>query len=323
MYTIYMETIRYIPNDLDRKERKVVKNYLGNERKEAAKVVEGEVEKDETEIALVNLVNDCLKEEFEGLDMVPLDKIKPSQIHMMSDEGFDNFFQKHGIQNATDAAVGRAVVIDKSAYVNKEALKGYLEELSVILHESIHLLGYDKYSIDRKEASITTYRIGYVVRNLKSDDAPALMIGLNEAVVEKLTLEILEKNKIKIVERLNIQSQEDWESGIGKSYSTEIAMLDLLTAKISVTNGEPQESVWSRFKKGHFTGEMMHLRDIDRAYGRGSMRVLSHMTWPDPNKELILKVLKYFLSRDENEKLEIISELLGEEQAKKYKRVRK
>jgi hypothetical protein len=58
--------------------------------------------------------------------------------------------------------------------------------------------------------------------------------------------------------------------------------------------GETKEDVWKRFKRGEFTGEMMHLRDVETAFGAHSLEILAMMESRKFNK----RILKYFSTKD-------------------------
>jgi hypothetical protein len=40
---------------------------------------------------------------------------------------------------------------------------------------------------------------------------------------------------------------------------------------VAKAKNETRDEVWQRIKKGYFTGELMHLRDIERTLGPGTL----------------------------------------------------
>jgi len=56
-------------------------------------------------------------------------------------------------------------------------------------------------------------------------------------------------------------------------YNLPLEILEIVLEKIAKNNKEKPEQVWQRFKKGFFTGEMMHLRDVEKTFGKGALRV--------------------------------------------------
>ena len=101
--------------------------------------------------------------------------------------------------------------------------------------------------------------------------------------------------------------------GIPMFYGECISILDLIIRKVAQDRNEDEIAVWKRFKRGMFTGEMMHLRDIEHAFGRGSLRVLAALNWESNHTipiELIPKIKEYFDSDDDEKRDEIAKEVL-------------
>lgn len=68
-------------------------------------------------------------------------------------------------------------------------------------------------------------------------------------------------------------------------------------------------------KKGLFTGEMMHLRDIERTFGENSLRILGSWvpTDDDDNPDKVAgykKIYKFFATDDAAEREKLRQELL-------------
>jgi len=51
-----------------------------------------------------------------------------------------------------------------------------------------------------------------------------------------------------------------------------IKILEIIISGIAKHNNETTEEVRSRFKKSLFTGEILHIRDIEKAFGEGALK---------------------------------------------------
>lgn len=148
---------------------------------------------------------------------------------------------------------------------------------STILHESIHGKSFHKYELNIDESnpekiSENIYRTGYLLTKNGQED---YFRGLNEGIVDKTTMDILikeYKNEPDIINKIRKILYY-----IESKYFIEMLTIDAIVNKIAQNKNEEKENVWASFKKGQFTGEMMHLRDIEKVYGSGSLRVLATM----------------------------------------------
>jgi hypothetical protein len=86
----------------------------------------------------------------------------------------------------------------------------------------------------------------------------------------------------------------------------EIEIVEIIIQKVAEKKGEDRELVWQRFKRGLFSGEMMHLRDIEETFGKGSLRILASLESEDVP---VAMVKKYFESENETEKNAIAREI--------------
>ncbi len=46
--------------------------------------------------------------------------------------------------------------------------------------------------------------------------------------------------------------------------------------EIAKQKGEDENAVWQKIKRGQFTGEMMHLRDVEKYLGKGVLKKIAH-----------------------------------------------
>ncbi|MFA6392499.1 MAG: hypothetical protein WCW54_00215 [Candidatus Paceibacterota bacterium] len=193
---------------------------------------------------------------------------------------------------------------------------------STIIHEAIHGKSFHKYELDiNKDNSESykinenTYRNGYLLTKNGQED---YFRGLNEGVVDKTTMDILMKeykdepdilNKIRKI--LYYMESE---------YFIEMLTIDSIINKIAKSKNKSTEEIWTQFKKGQFTGDMMHLRDIEDVYTPGSLRILATMN-PRTRMASIKNLLyyTYFSTRSEFIRKIIENKLLSKNSKDKLK----
>lgn len=214
----------------------------------------------------------------------------------ISDEGSDRRYEK--------AAPWEKRFIDKTLRNLPTMIKKQAESLAIdltTLHEMIHIQGALRIWFDEDEDVWDVDRTGFRITNRKSGEM--FLRSLNEAVVEKMTREMYVAAK----ERIPVQPDEkEILDAIGLrpsgmlhdiieaagSYSEEIKVLDLVLSGIAEWKGVSEQDVWGIFKKEYFTGKLFFLRDIERVFGKGSLRMLA-----SADKSTIEERLRYFSNR--------------------------
>ncbi len=311
-----MSEIRFFGKNLDHREESLAKLSLDQIRLERKKAVPSEIEKTETENHFVELINRYINEELEQFELPPLTKISPEQYHFVEANDFlemsANEYREPNIETvraSTDQML-KSINVNRTHPVFRISSSALF---TAMLHEGIHMMSHEKYWLDKKNKKMSNYRVGYgVTKHSGGGIGTPRLVGLDEAVAEKISQEITEKHKNELMSLFHISSQEAWEKQLDIAYDLEVRLLEFLLLRISIKNDEPVESVWSRFKKAEFTGELMHLRDVDKAFGKGSLKVLAKMgSQDDPEDEVIVKIVDYFVCKDPTKKNKIAQEILG------------
>mgnify|MGYP001566357251 CR=1 FL=1 len=96
----------------------------------------------------------------------------------------------------------------------------------------------------------------------------------------------------------------------------------LVIKKVAEKKGITYDEVWKKIKKGYFSGEMMHLRDVEDVFGHGSLRFLGALGSGEVlggRGELNQKFYMYFKTDDKSERNKIAREVLNERERLKYK----
>lgn len=305
--------------DLSASEKKKFEKELLEIKKESQEKIEGEYEKSEEELKFIGLVNKYIAQEFKELGIGKFPGLKPDQFHIISRSSYEKLdFHKDSI--------GYMNPMQSVAYANKDAVEHRLELYKNILHEAVHLSSIEKNQAIEKDDGIyiNNYRLGYTVSSNIEDDfgeSHEHFRGLNEGITDMMVEDILKKHADELIMELKVKPGE--EKKPINWYGQYKALMKEIIYRIAEEKGEKYEDVWSRFKRGCFTGEMMHFRDIERTFGKGSLRILASAFRLDVNDdgerhEIDEKIFEYFDAVDEDERNKLAGEILNEREFESY-----
>lgn len=247
------------------------------------KLFDHEEEKTPQDEAVINELFSILEKEYQDLDL-PEDyfyELNKNKIHFLSNDEFIK-----AVPPAKDLKIGANAYPDGSYIIRREAFSTPLQFYKANLHELIHAASFKRFSLNDKSGSLDLDRIGY-----KGDK----FSGFNEAMTDLMTIEFMEKNKEDL--RLLINFSDEEFLALEKSLYPYYSIVEKIIDSVSENNNEFRELTWKRFKKGMFTGEMMHLRDIEKTYGEGALSKLASLGY---KKETDQEVFDYFSVNEDN-----------------------
>ncbi|NCU41927.1 MAG: hypothetical protein EOM19_04375 [Candidatus Moranbacteria bacterium] len=146
--------------------------------------------------------------------------------------------------------------------------------LRTLLHENIHSLSYEEDMVSKHTGKLYARRSGYLFSSL--DGKITKFRGLNEAINEKICFELFKDNQEELCKLFSDSEKKDWIFH-SYSYPFEGSVLEYILFEVAKKTKKSQEETWDELRKGLFTGEMRHLKKIDRVFGPGSLRFLSVM----------------------------------------------
>ncbi|MBD3282184.1 MAG: hypothetical protein GF387_01080 [Candidatus Portnoybacteria bacterium] len=252
-----------------------------------------EIEKDPTTIKFINSLNSLIEKEFEDLDIEKEPKeINSEMVHFLNKDGYKKYFPEED----------RAKIVlspeQSNIYLNLDSFKSIEEVYATITHEFLHLQSFLKKSKDG-------IRTGYNIVKEKEEHFTAL----NEFIINKLTKEILKKNEKELKEE-NIIIEKNFPS---IKYDSPI--LNTIINKIAEKENKEEEEIWEIFKKSLFTGNLMHLRKIEKTFGKNSLKLLSKFYSKEKSRgerqEEHFDVLNYFRFDNPEEKEKILKKYLN------------
>ena len=293
-HKIYGESLT--PEDRER-----VAETLEKWNAESRKSLNGEMEKTPEQFQFIKDANAWIKQEFTELGIENPPIVAQELIHYLPEEEYKK------LDDRQRKTIGISFSLENTAYVNVSVCHR-LQLFKTTLHEMIHLASAKAVFVDPEKARINPYRIGYNVERGRS-----LFHGLDEAVVDKTTLEIL-KNHWEEMEKKFSVSEEETEKNSVTYYHDYMLILNTIIDEMSDRTQKNSEEIWKNFKKGLLTGELMHIREIERVYGKGGLRILSLMGQDSDSKKhdaMLRKIKEYFSEKDLKEREAIAKKILG------------
>lgn len=286
---------------------------------------ESELEKTLGEQAAIEFLDDFLKREFLNLDIPEVPEVRPERFHVMSDEWFD--------KNGGETLKGTHHSFEDKVFLRRRHAGSPLDLYKTMFHEGVHTVSHKKYWVDAEKKEISEYRVGYQVTNTSREgDEHTHLEAFNEGVVEIIVEELFHRNSKEIQQKLSVS--EDGLREVEFSYPMFREVVSKICDGLAQFQSVHKLDVWKKLKRGQFTGEMMHLRDLEYAYGKGTLRILDALQMGpkdqvedreiedvDRRNERILEFFEnYDRPEDNREKVryELAREILGEEMYEKY-----
>jgi len=238
------------------------KKYLQDLESFAMEKTNGELEKTEQDITMIRLADQLVANFLKEIN-IPYEHMDPEHIHVLNEGGLKKIIPNLHNSSGTYSVMSRRITVEKDASHSKGLF------IQKLIHELVHQASKTKFAIDddneNDNGKISPYRNGYVASNKSGEGV--YFRNLNEAVTEKIAVQIYIRNKDRIKNVLNLQDNQ-----IGVTYMSQIDFLDDLIGKMAELRHEPRIDTWKRMERAYFTGEMMHLRDIEKVLGKGGLR---------------------------------------------------
>jgi hypothetical protein len=287
-----------------------------------------ELEKTEGEKEAIELLNYFLQQEFSGLGIADMPELTSEQFHIVPIEELRNNSQNGSLH-------GIYLPKENATVVGRSPSKLPIQHYKTIFHEGTHAVSHSKFwvGVSRNKVDIKNYRTGYgaIGKNTDEENGRVRFAAFNEGIVET-TVERMFHRGNKLIQKDLAVSQEDIEK-VRFSYPTFRAIVKTICGGLARYSGKTSIEHWQNMERGQFTGEMMHLRDIEYAYGKGALRILDALqldpdatveekdeTTKTRNKQVLEFFESYTLPDGEREDVrgELAREILGEEDFEKY-----
>lgn len=299
-----MQEQPFIHGVKNEQEREEARKYLENSFLIGREPVEGEEPKTEKENRMIQMVNLFLMQEFKRLEIeesfIP---ISPEQIHLLSQEVYKEETGREDTNHGFAVPTAKAVCINKGS-------RSQNSFFATLFHEMVHLASHQKFYAHPESQKVQMYRIGYGVVNQEEKEK---FRGFNEFLTDLTVHEIWRKGGNQLQEELSFTTEEANTIPL-KYFGKYKGLFREIIIRMAESNQEEPQETADRVLKGMFTGEMMHLRDIEKVYGENALEILSLLGKGDVPKDeaetIDKKVTEYFHETDENKRKVIGEELL-------------
>lgn len=253
-------------------------------KKEGLELVEGELEKTPSELKLIGMMNEWFEQEFRELGLSEnYFKISPKRVHLLSDEGWEDYSKKNGGFN--DLVAGVCTVQKSAMYICKSRcctdIIGHFGETegrrftqtavyATVLHEAVHLMSREKFHLEEeqkeeiKAEDIRHLKGGLAVLNYPKKHKH--LVVLNEAVTDTIAKELFKKHGKECKPELGVDKRDFNEPDF------EMEILDKMIKTMAKYFQCPDEEIWKEFKKAAFSGNFLGIiRKINKVFGKEAL----------------------------------------------------
>jgi len=263
-------------------EEKNVKAFMEKIFNNGRDSVFGELIKKDEERIMIKDFDKYIRAEAISLGVEDLRQPLPGRrIHFALPGGYHKQFP-----HLRQTAGGNYDSFSDAIYIKKDKDMNRWKIAHIALHEMIHAYSAIRYDLDAA-GELNSAKLGYNTTGIKSGaekssgepetelEVSQLFLGFNEAITDLMAQEILDKHQADLSQNLNISAEEINASPL-KRYGY-CAAVEWLLVKIAEKNNEDKSVVWNKFKLGMLTGQIMHLREIEKTLGAGALRLFANM----------------------------------------------
>lgn len=234
------------------------------------------------ELESIDVTLDILHKEVVRLCGENSFKVAPENIHILEQSAAEEMEGESLLAGRAFPASGEAVIADIENV-------GALEKLHTIVHESTHLYSSSIATMrpdTNNELEQIRDKAGYVstARITPTRVTRNNFEGLDEAVVEKVSLSVItelfhRQEELFGEERYDVSDFTRFMGNFHRisAYADAIQIIESIVRRVARESERDEGEVWDDLKRGTFTGSVMHLRQIEKVYGPGSLRYLAEM----------------------------------------------
>ncbi|HYC83190.1 MAG TPA: hypothetical protein VEB60_01425 [Candidatus Paceibacterota bacterium] len=272
---------------------------------EESEPVEGELEKTEEEIKMIETVNLIIESELKSLGIEEYRPIPLARVHMLPGEVFREKFPD-------SEASGFFFSTNDAVYLNKDSAVTKARMLSVLTHELVHRASATKFYVDN-DKGIHDARVGYRIRSPWKEPArPGRLRGFNELMTDLTVYKVLVNNQELLESRIGL-AKKDIQGPI-YTYTHYESILEPILKKISEDKQVSPKEAFDNLERGQFENNILALKDVEKSFGKGSLEILSlleALKEKDDNDKLEGMIRGFFSEQDELERQNIRYEILA------------
>jgi len=197
------ENLKFTGRRYEEKEKESLEKNIHQWSLEAMKPMDGELEKSEEDVKMIETINSIVHLELQSLGITDYEPIPLKKIHILSGDIFEKNFP-----NSDDIAFFLSA--NDAVYLNKDKTDTKARIFSSLLHEIIHRASTQKFYVENKNGGSAVYdaRVGYRIRSAWKDPRREnRLIGFNELMVDFTAYKILVNNS-QYLEKLGITKKD-------------------------------------------------------------------------------------------------------------------
>lgn len=284
-----------------------------------------ELTKSEDDLKMIEKINFWLEDYLTNIGAGEfVKKINPNQLVVLSDDDFvrigRDVFKKDWSFYSGKMIPGADIVFMKRL-PEKERFAAMVN----ILHELVHVVSKFGLRVFENENGGGS-RSGYFIKSFKKEADGDFgdyeyFDGLNESIVQMVTLDILEQHTDELEKDYSITKEEQKEFKFKDGYAGYEYIYMLMAKNLAEKLGLSPRDYGKKFRKNLFTGNLMFLRDVEKFFGKGSLRVLAFMgshASHARDDDMIRLFEKYFSTESQAEREEIAEKIFNNEEDKGY-----
>lgn len=210
---------RIVSERMSDEEKKELTDTLSErlEKQDIEDLKEGEVEKTPRQIELILEANRLIAKALRGLGVKQKIEATLNMVHIVRPSVFEKYVSKHGVKGRLVTALAS---VDDQAIVIKAEDLDELMFLNKLIHEILHLNSFVSLQVvestkDDPEITgvITERRMGLRVKEIKRENKKnftdrTLFNDLDEAVIEKMTIDIIRNFRVNLSPELAIDFEK-------------------------------------------------------------------------------------------------------------------
>lgn len=279
-----------------------------------------ELSKSEEELEMISRLNLWIGEYLKNIGEEGfVKKVDPEQFIILSEEDFVGV-GKEAFDSDWSLYSGKFFSGADVIFIKRRPKIKRFEIIVALLHEIVHLetnFRLNFFKDDERGGSMSGYSMKSIKKEENGDfESYEYFVGLNEALIQMVTLDILYKHTDELERDYAITKDEQKSFEIRNGYAGYEYILMIMTKRLSEGLGLNPSDYLKKFRRNLFTGDLMFLRDVERVFGKGSLRVLAFMGAHSSHAQDIetIKLFEsYFKSENQNER-EVITEKIFEKQ---------
>jgi len=285
------------PNVNEQEQKGVTSFYDGKAHAIFSEVKKRETSRTEWHDSMIDLSNALIQRELRRLAISDVQGLPSSRFVFLSAEDYHQELPTEHYQTRAFYSVDANM-----ALLNVDTPREIL--FSQQMHENIHAHSFRSFMAFPEESLVHLRRLGVA---MNPPTQHARFNGINEAVTERLRWKLCGKKRNQIQNIMGFTDEEMKDITHARSYSKYIELLDFINDRIAEQLGVTRDQCWDLWTRAMITGEMMGIRQVERVWGDGALRILSRLGY---DKQIDAKVFKFFHTQSTQAAEKIRHELL-------------